>query len=188
MSADVAVQVDGIDDGGFVPRLHDPDPADPADPASSTRVIAHAMGQLFRTHAQLKSRMLAGDGDLPATFLLLRLLKDGPRRAATLADELCADPSTISRQVAALVRSGLIERRSDPTDGRASVLVPTEAGAAHARRQLQRREEAIAPVLDGWSEADRETFARLLRSYAEGLELHREAIVASFSTPLERSN
>ena len=48
---------------------------------------------------------------------------DAHRRA--LAAAVHSDPSTVSRQVAALVRAGLIERQADPEDGRASVLVPT---------------------------------------------------------------
>jgi DNA-binding MarR family transcriptional regulator len=194
MSAEAVQLGDGLDGDRHldtrrqVPSLPGCEPGDPSDPADSARVIAHAMSQLFRIHAQLKSRMFAADSEISASFLLFRLLKDGPRRAATLAEEMCTDPSTISRQVASLVRSGLVERRSDPADGRASVLVPTAAGVEHARRQLQRREEAVAPVLDAWSETDRSTFARLLQSYAEGLEQHREAIVASLESLPERSN
>ena len=55
---------------------------------------------------------------------------------------LCADPSTVSRQVASLVKAGLVERQADPDDGRASILVPTELGRAKVR------EHSAAPRRD----------------------------------------
>ena len=49
--------------------------------------------------------------------------------AKELATRSGLDPSTVSRAVAALVAEGLIERRADPTDKRASILVLTAAGS-----------------------------------------------------------
>src|SRR3954451_18028246 len=40
------------------------------------------------------------------------------------------DQSTVSRAVAALVAHGLVERRTDPTDKRSSILAVTPAGQA----------------------------------------------------------
>src|ERR1044072_9301772 len=59
-----------------------------------------------------------------ATYLLLvHLMKDGAHRAGALAEAGHSDPSTVSRQVAQLVRLGLVERVAAPADGRATLLV-----------------------------------------------------------------
>ncbi|WP_433689019.1 MarR family transcriptional regulator [Micromonospora carbonacea] len=50
--------------------------------------------------------------------------------ARELAEHTGLDPSTVSRAVAALVAHGLVERRADPTDRRASCLTVTPAGRA----------------------------------------------------------
>ncbi|WP_432958504.1 MarR family transcriptional regulator [Micromonospora haikouensis] len=50
--------------------------------------------------------------------------------ARELAEHTGLDPSTVSRAVAALVAHGLVERRADPTDRRASCLAVTPAGRA----------------------------------------------------------
>src|SRR4051812_13385102 len=46
--------------------------------------------------------------------LLLKLAHVGPMRASDHAEKLCADPSTVSRQVAGMVKAGLVERQADP--------------------------------------------------------------------------
>ncbi|MFI6162299.1 MarR family transcriptional regulator [Micromonospora haikouensis] len=50
--------------------------------------------------------------------------------ARELAEHTGLDPSTVSRAVASLVAHGLVERRADPTDRRASCLAVTPAGRA----------------------------------------------------------
>ena len=67
----------------------------------------------------------AHDVEWSAHVLLRCLAHEGPMRAGALAEMLQSDPSTVSRQVAALVKDGLLERQADPADGRASLLVLT---------------------------------------------------------------
>ncbi|OKI60530.1 hypothetical protein A6A27_29720 [Micromonospora sp. CB01531] len=50
--------------------------------------------------------------------------------ARELAERTRLDPSTVSRAVAALVAHGLVDRRADPSDRRASHLTVTAAGRA----------------------------------------------------------
>ncbi len=78
----------------------------------------------------------------PAIYGLLVDIGDkAPARAADLADELGVTKGVISRQVVALERLGLIERRPDATDARAHTLVLSAAGRrAIARSQAQRHE------------------------------------------------
>ena len=169
------------------PKQHR-DTSSPADPPTSPEQeheleqageIGSVIVQLVRLYAGIKSRVTSGpDGEPSPLFLLVKLAHLGPSRASDLAEHLCADPSTVSRQVSSLVKSGLIERRADPADGRASILVPTELGAQRVSEQEQRRGHSVMPVLEDWPIQDREDLLRLLRKYTDGLEERRDEIVS----------
>lgn len=126
-------------------------------------------------HTRLKA--MRREDAVPA-YLLIKLSDTDGRRASDLAAEVGADPSTVSRQVAVLVREGLVTRQADPADGRASILVLTESGVQRRDELLARREELFESVTDDWSDADRTIFAGLLRRYVASLENHRERIIA----------
>ena len=92
---------------------------------------------LQRTVRRSKARLLAAAGNdvESATHLLLHTVEsEGPMRASALAASVHADLSTVSRQVAALVGRGLLERRADQRDGRACVLAVTERRPGRHRR------------------------------------------------------
>src|SRR5436190_23356704 len=72
----------------------------------------------------------AGGHDMSALQLLWPLLHEGPMRLRSLAQAKHADPSTVSRQAAQLVRAGLVSRQVDPADARASLFLITEQGRA----------------------------------------------------------
>ncbi len=102
--------------------------------------VADSCVRLMRGFARVKTQLLAlarDDAYWSGYLLISRLAVDGPIRSSDLAEKVQADPSTVSRQVAALVRDGYVERRADPMDGRASLLVITERGrqfhAEHVR-------------------------------------------------------
>lgn len=95
-------------------------------------------------------------------YLLVHLVKGGPRRAGALAEAVHSDPSTISRQVAHLVRLGLVERTADPDDGRATLLAATDEGRRVFEENRRVRIERIAGMLADWSVADRRKLAELL--------------------------
>jgi DNA-binding MarR family transcriptional regulator len=92
-------------------------------------------------------------------------------RASALAECLQSDPSTVSRQVAALVKEGLVERRADPEDGRASILALTSKAdiviAKHERLRIQH----FAGMLSEWSDRDLARFADLLRRFTHDFEM-----------------
>src|ERR1700760_1526656 len=93
--------------------------------------VAESCVRLMRGFARVRSQLLAlarDDVDWSAHLLITKLAVAGPLRSSALAELLPADPSTVSRQVATLVKDGFVERRADPQDGRASLLVVTERG------------------------------------------------------------
>lgn len=103
------------------------------------------------------------DGVEQAAYILLAVLAtEGPQRTTALAEAVHSDTSTVSRQVGALVRHGLVERQADPADGRACLLAATPSGAACFEHQRRARTEQIADVLGHWTAADLTTVATLL--------------------------
>ncbi|WP_282780981.1 MULTISPECIES: MarR family transcriptional regulator [unclassified Nocardia] len=131
-----------------------------------------------RTNAQIAA---ASDGEVePAAFaILFQLICAGPMRSGALAETLYSDASTVSRQVANLVKRGFLERRADPTDGRVSVLSVTDAGHAAAAEIRARRNQSLRLMLADWTSADRETFAALLRRFVDDYETTRSALLTS---------
>lgn len=106
-----------------------------------------------------------------ATYhLLVYLVKDGPCRSGALAKVVHSDPSTISRQIAQLVRLGYVERTADPEDGRATLLAATDEGRRIFEENRRLRNEHIAGMLAGWSESDRTAFGTLLARFTEDFE------------------
>jgi DNA-binding MarR family transcriptional regulator len=151
-------------------------PAPVEAPAASGEVVAVAdtFVQLMRTFGRQRARLMAAaehDVEWSAQMLLKSLAHQGPTRASKLAECVHADPSTVSRQVAALVKEGLVERRADPEDGRASLLVLTEKADEALRKQDELRDKHFARMLAGWSEKDLRRFATLLARFTDDLEV-----------------
>ena len=133
-------------------------------------------GQLIRLLRLMDRRQAQYQAEHPdaverATyFLLVHLVKGGPQRAGALAEAVHSDPSTISRQVAHLVRLGLVERMADPEDGRATLLTATDEGRRVFEENRRMRIERFAEMLSGWPVADRSKFAELLGRFATAFE------------------
>ena len=132
--------------------------------------VAMAMVRLNKMHACVAAQMNKAGVDKAAFVLLANLAHLGPSRSSALAEAVFSDPSTVSRQVAGLVKDGLVERRADPEDGRASVLVATEAGHLLLAERRQMRNAAIARMFGGWSEPDWHTFADLFERFVDDYE------------------
>lgn len=111
--------------------------------------------------------------EYPAYGLLARLVHDGPVRMTSLAEAVHADPSTVSRQTGALIRHGLVERRADPEDGRASILVPTAEGERVFNDNRRRHNENMARILSEWSPEDVRSLGELLTRLNRDIEAHQ---------------
>lgn len=135
-------------------------------------------GELVRLNrllerAQARFSAHFADGVERAAFILLvHLVKDGPRRLSTLADAVHSDVSTVSRQIAQLVRLGLVERRPDPSDGRASLLAATDDGRRAFEEKRAHRNRNMAEILSGWDAHDQATLTRLLARFNDDYERH----------------
>ena len=135
--------------------------------------VADNVVALLRSFGKARARMLAAaahDLEWSAHLLLKCIASEGQLRASEVAEYLGSDPSTVSRQVAALVKDGLLERRADQADGRASLLVLTSKARAVLAEHDQIRLQHFAEVLDGWSESDLRVFATMLARFTAAYE------------------
>jgi DNA-binding MarR family transcriptional regulator len=148
-------------------------PAASAATAPEVAAVADSMIGLMRTFTKARARLLAVaaiDIEWSAHLLLKQIRSDGPMRAASLSDALDSDPSTVSRQVAALAKDGLLERRPDPDDGRASLLALTPKAEALLADHDQIRLERFGEMLQGWSDAELRRFAGMLSRFTDAYE------------------
>jgi len=138
--------------------------------------VADRFTRLMRVFAKAKAQFMAAaehDVEWSAQLALKCLANDGPMRAGALAEAIHSDPSTVSRQVAALVKDGLVERQADPLDGRASVLVLTDKAKEVIAAHDASRNERFNAMLADWSAADLATFATLLERFTADFEAQK---------------
>jgi DNA-binding MarR family transcriptional regulator len=100
--------------------------------------------------------------DGAAYALLVHLAGQEPMRAATLAEQIGLDKSTISRVLTKLSERGLIVQVPDPDDGRARLLALSELGKEKLSTIKQRRRDALRSRFDDWTSTELATFARQL--------------------------
>jgi len=134
--------------------------------------LGHQLMRVMRAMERAKAGKGVGpDGVERAAYVLLaRLVLEGPRRSNALAESVHSDPSTVSRQVAGLVRAGLVERRPDPEDGRATLLAPTPEGLRVFEANRDRRNRQIGSMTEHWDETDRVRLVELLERLAGDIE------------------
>ncbi|MEU2896076.1 MarR family transcriptional regulator [Streptomyces sp. NPDC006967] len=103
--------------------------------------------------------------DRAAYLLLNRLDKEGPMGVKALAASMGIDSSTVTRQVAPLVDTGLVKRTSHPEDGRAVVLQLSPRGQARLEEVRSSRRRLMAELTDDWEPEEREAFCTLLTRF-----------------------
>ncbi|UXY25922.1 MarR family winged helix-turn-helix transcriptional regulator [Streptomyces sp. HUAS TT20] len=123
---------------------------------------------IFARRARASAGRMHPELSLVSYTLLGHLEESGGCRATDLAAHYALDKSTVSRQVAALERAGLIERRTDPEDHRVQVLHLTEAGEEILAQVTRSRRTAFRERLAHWPEEDLIRFARYLERYNAG--------------------
>ncbi|MDH6432035.1 DNA-binding MarR family transcriptional regulator [Streptomyces sp. SAI-144] len=132
--------------------------------ATAVETIQREM-TVFARRARASAGRLHPELSLVSYTLLGHLEERDGCRATDLAAHYALDKSTVSRQVAALERAGLVERRQDPEDHRVQVLHLTEAGRHILGQVTVSRRAAVGERLADWSPEDLERFAGYLVRY-----------------------
>lgn len=162
------------------PRTHD-------DRLDDVAALVDQITRFFRVAKRSGARFAAQhkDGIEQAAFFLLGVLvTEGPRRTTALAEAVHSDASTVSRQVGALVRHGLVQRQADPDDGRACMLAPTPNGLRLFEAQRSARNEHITQALDDWTGDDLRSAVALLDRLNNDFERHEVATTSGATAPL----
>ncbi|MDI5966882.1 MarR family transcriptional regulator [Streptomyces sp. SL13] len=107
--------------------------------------------------------------DRAAYLLLNRLHQEGPMGVKALAEGMGIDSSTVTRQVAPLVESGLVKRTSHPEDGRAVVLALSPRGQSRLAEVRAARRALMAEITEEWTPAERASFTGLLARFNAAL-------------------
>lgn len=158
----------------------------PSRPRAEVSAVADNIVVLLRAFTKARAQILAAaahDVEWSAHVLLKCLATEGPLRSSAIAEIIDSDPSTVSRQVAALVREGLVERRADPIDGRACLLVLTPAAAAVLRDHDEVRYAHFATMLAGWNDRDLREFAALLARFTADFNTTKHELLPTRSDP-----
>ena len=139
---------------------------------TANQQIEQQMTVLLRRVQRIHLSTTVGDVNLErsAYGIMCKLADEGPQRLGALATSFGLDPSTITRQVQALEEIGLADRRTDPSDRRASILDLTENGRDVLDQTRARRRDKLQEALADWSESDLTDFGRLLKEFNASLD------------------
>ncbi|MFG2841882.1 MarR family winged helix-turn-helix transcriptional regulator [Kitasatospora sp. NPDC101155] len=121
----------------------------------------------FARRARHKASQLHPDLSLVTYSILDLITERGGCRAADVAAHFMLDKSTVSRQVTALEKLGLLRREADPDDQRGQILRATEAGLTLLRDANEQRRIAFTTRFIDWSDEDVARFAAYLARYGE---------------------
>ena len=93
--------------------------------------------------------------------------RHGEMRLSTLAEHLRIAPRSATEVIDDLQRRGLVERRPDPSDRRATLVLLTDQGADTARAIREARASEGERLFAGLDPADRAELSRILRRLRE---------------------
>lgn len=121
------------------------------------------IGRVVRAHA---GESTLSEGQLSA---LWTVAEHAPIRATDLAEAEGVAGPTMSRIVASLEKNAMVERATDPQDGRACLLNPTDDGLAYLRGSSSAKTELFDRTLDCLDTTDRDAVQQSMRLLADTL-------------------
>lgn len=132
---------------------------------AGTQDLMNAMRSLFTCTRKVRS-WVSNVGPLT---VLDAVAEQGEAKVSAIAAGLLMDVSTVSRSLSALCRDGLVQWRTDSTDGRSHLVSCTPAGMA---RLAEHREQVTAELdrrLAEWPETDVAQLSDLLNRFVASL-------------------
>jgi len=141
----------------------DRDVTDPRD-TSGDETLPEAFWSVARRLREMSQETLAPWDITPSHLRALRALKrHGLMRLSELSDHLHIAPRSTTEVVDALESRGLVQRRPDPGDRRATLVEVTEHGASVLDAIRAARGTETERVFGRLSQTDRAHLARILR-------------------------
>jgi DNA-binding MarR family transcriptional regulator len=129
-------------------------------PKSPVADTAKAIADMIDTGTDLTWRYLLinrKDLSASATLVLNRVNQEGPMRLTALAAAEDTSQPAMTQLVQRMERQGLLERLSDPEDGRAALVAISQAGLDLWQRRTDGRRERLANLLGELSSDDAQT-------------------------------
>ncbi|WP_425825247.1 MarR family winged helix-turn-helix transcriptional regulator [Streptomyces fractus] len=117
-----------------------------------------------------KRRRQADRLERSAYIMLSRIQAQGPMSIGQLSEAFLLDASTLNRQTASAMRSGLLERIPDPDGGMARKFRLTEEGERRLVEERETHVQELDKVFEDWPADDVETFARYLQRFNTSIE------------------
>jgi len=129
--------------------------------------VAHALK--LRVQEFLDDAGIDMSAEEISILTVLAHLKE-PERMKPLAEKLGRDATTVSRQVAGLEETGLVQRSPCPDDGRATVVTVTKRGAKLVERTIPLTLGLRGRAMKGISKADAKSLTNALSRMLNNLK------------------
>jgi len=125
-----------------------------------------------REGARLRAERSGVSLSQPALAVLAASRSAGAVRLSELSRLTGLEPALVSREVRELTATGHVQRRADPSDGRAGIVALTAKGRRTSETYRAAADEIMAEVLSSWSAPELHALAG-----------HLERVVRDFSRP-----
>ena len=111
----------------------------------------------------------------PPLYQILKIAAQrGEMRISEIGEVLGVTTATASRHATTLVERGYLERKEDPTDGRAVIVRLSRGGARALQRMRQAWQDLLAELLESWPESDRRELTNGMRHLEQAFaKLHK---------------
>ncbi|CAM3680007.1 DNA-binding transcriptional repressor MarR [Vibrio aerogenes CECT 7868] len=141
-------------------KIHNPHPPRQFNSASEGLIDA-LVPAAFSTMAVLNK--IAAENDVSLTLLrVLGILADRRPRMAELAEYLGLEKQTMSGLIARAEKRGLVLRKPNEEDGRATDVLLTDEGATLVQALYQQVQQALTPLTGKLTEPEQQNLQRLL--------------------------
>ncbi|WP_040782338.1 MarR family winged helix-turn-helix transcriptional regulator [Nocardia pneumoniae] len=141
----------------------------PADNTALTR-LAFELSLLSRHFPAALARRPGFRLDRSAYLILTRLELDSPLSLRELSEAFRLDVSTINRQVAAMLKQGLVDRVPDPEGGIARKIRASAKGLELLAADRKQSRQGIETVVADWPESDVDQLSKLISRFNRSVE------------------
>ena len=143
--------------------------------ALETEIVS--IGRRLRQKMQSVAHELSPGLGMNAYAVLAALAVRGSVRQTDLAELVGIDKAGMSRLIAELIALDLVQRESDPTDGRVQLLSLSPHGQARIEGIRSRRERFYGERLADWSDDELDQLVSVLGRYNKAFSISTEAAV-----------